>query len=74
MGDEKAWSAEELAKLTNLPVEKIRRLMIRLENYGEIKHSKEGRYNWYFTRQGYEMYLIKNLKTWIEMILKDIKH
>lgn len=73
MGDEYAWSAQELSEKSGLPVEKVRRLMIRLENYGDIKHVKEGRFNWYFTRFGYNKYLHNNLKIWIYRILRNLE-
>lgn len=72
MGDEKAWSAKKLSEESGLPVEKVRRLMIRLENCGDVRHVKEGRYNWYFTNFGYIKYLRNNLKEMIHRIMKNI--
>ena len=58
--DGQAWLAEELAERLEWSVERVRRKMIQLENYGLVKHVREGRYNWYFSTKDYLRYLEEN--------------
>ncbi len=58
--EKEAWLAEELAERLEWSVERVRRKMIQLENYGLVKHVREGRYNWYFSTKDYLRYLEEN--------------
>ncbi len=53
----KAWSSDELSEKLGWTIERVRRKMIQLENYGLVQHVREGRYNWYFSTKDYLIYL-----------------